>query len=60
MLVGEFSPPTVANSYRTSCAPVKEFEEDMQEHTVLEDDVVLPRAIALEKAAVQKPEPQSP
>ncbi len=52
MLVGEFSPPTVANSYRTSCAPVKEFEEDMQEHTVLEDDVVLPRAIALEKAAV--------
>ncbi len=40
-------------------AALREFEADMQEHTILEDDVVFPRAIALEKAAETYAAPQN-
>ena len=32
-------------------AALREFEADMKEHTILGDDVVFPRDIALERAA---------
>ncbi len=44
-------PPDADIVYQTLYASLRVFEADMQEHTVLEDDTVFPRAIALEKAA---------
>ncbi len=44
-------PPGADAVCHTLCASLGEFEADMEEHTVLEDDIIFPRAIALERAA---------
>ncbi len=43
-------PADAGAGFRELYEGLKHFEEDMLEHTVLEDDVVFPRAIALENA----------
>ncbi len=45
------APPDGNEAFQGLHVALREFETDMKEHILLEDDVVFPRAIALEKAA---------
>ncbi len=45
------APPNGNAALQALYVALREFDADMKEHTLLEDDVVFPRAIALEKAA---------
>ncbi|MCU7693611.1 iron-sulfur cluster repair di-iron protein [Haoranjiania flava] len=49
-LTNEFNPPADAcNTYRVAFAMLKEFEEDLHRHIHLENNILFPKAIALEK-----------
>ena len=50
-LTNNFTPPANAcNTYKVTFAKLQEFENDLHEHVHLENNVLFPRAIALEKA----------
>jgi len=46
---GYTSPPDGCTTYATAFAMLKEFEEDLHRHIHLENNILFPRAIALEK-----------
>jgi|SRR5690606_14359389 len=49
-LTNNFNPPEDAcNTYRVSFALLKEFEDDLHQHIHLENNILFPKAIALEK-----------
>ncbi len=49
-LSNNYTPPEDAcNTYRVAFAMLKEFEEDLHEHIHLENNILFPKAIALEK-----------
>ena len=50
-LTNNFTPPAHAcNTYKVTFAKLQEFENDLHEHVHLENNVLFPRAMALEKA----------
>ena len=50
-LSDDFTPPEYAcNTYRVSFAKLAEFEADLHRHVHLENNILFPRAIALEEA----------
>ncbi|CAN5515662.1 iron-sulfur cluster repair di-iron protein [soil metagenome] len=55
-LASDFVPPVGAcNTYRASFAKLEEFEEDLHRHVHLENNVLFPKALALEDAAQSTP-----
>ncbi|WP_425391090.1 iron-sulfur cluster repair di-iron protein [Ekhidna sp.] len=49
-LSGNYSPPTHAcNTYRVSYAMLREFEEDLHRHIHLENNILFPKALEMEK-----------
>ena len=49
-LSNNYTPPADAcNTYRVTFAMLQEFEEDLHRHIHLENNVLFPKAIALEK-----------
>jgi regulator of cell morphogenesis and NO signaling len=48
-LTGDYTPPADAcNTYRVTFALLKEFEEDLHRHIHLENNILFPKAVALE------------
>lgn len=48
-LSGQFTPPQDAcNTYRVTYAKLKEFEEDLHQHVHLENNILFPKAMAME------------
>jgi regulator of cell morphogenesis and NO signaling len=48
-LSDNFSPPEGAcNTYRVTFAKLNEFEEDLHQHVHLENNILFPRAMAME------------
>ena len=52
-LSADFTPPTDAcTSYRVLFAKLNEFEQDLHQHVHLENNILFPKSIALEKDMV--------
>jgi regulator of cell morphogenesis and NO signaling len=52
MLTAAYTPPESACfSYRTLYSALKEFEADLHQHVHLENNILFPRAIAMESQA---------
>ncbi len=45
------APPDADAFYHSLCTSLSEFEAEMEERTFLEDDLIFPKAIALERVA---------
>ena len=53
-LSNNFTPPSNAcNTYRVSFAKLKEFEDDLHQHIHLENNILFPKAIELEKSLLK-------
>ncbi|MCW5909987.1 MAG: iron-sulfur cluster repair di-iron protein [Cyclobacteriaceae bacterium] len=56
-LTGSYTPPADAcNTYRVTFSLLKEFEEDLHLHIHLENNILFPKAIAMEKEMYAYPE----
>ena len=47
-------PPDACNSYRALYDGLKSFESDMHQHVHLENNILFPRAVAMEDAAASQ------
>lgn len=55
ILSSQYTPPAYAcNTYRVSYAKLKEFEDDLHQHIHLENNILFPRAIELEKKLLKR------